>query len=346
MERKILACYTDWNRPGAKGKYGGVGWYRIVNPFTHMDAHVLSGEELGIGGKERHTNAQKMADLAKTWVFKYVDDINPVLHLLSARDTVGAKLWIDIDDDMFHVHPHNYAYNYHYPGSPKNETLKYLVKEADGLIVSTEPLREVMKEYNKNIIVAPNAIDPEIWKVPLEKNTGKRLRIGWILSANHEQDVPEIRDAMNEILRKYNVEFRAIGYYSDDFNVFPKKKRKFVLGTKGYDQYPQFLAKQRLDISIAPLIDDEFNRGKSNIKWMESSMVGVPVVASDREPYKCIENAKTGFLAKNKKEWVKYLSMLIEDAEMRKEIAENAKKKVLKDYHIKSIIKHYEGITL
>ena len=93
------------------------------------------------------------------WFCKYVDDMSTVLHLLTARDVMKTKLVIDLDDDMFNVHELNYAYKYHYPDSPKQKTLKYLINEADAITVSTEPLRASMKQYNKNVEVLPNAID-------------------------------------------------------------------------------------------------------------------------------------------------------------------------------------------
>ena len=56
-------------------------------------------------------------------------------------------------------------------------------------------------------------------------------------------------------------------------------------GTKGYEEYPLFLNHLDLDIAIAPIKDTEFNRCKSNIKWLEHSMLKTPMVLSDVYPY-------------------------------------------------------------
>lgn len=358
-KHRVLATFTDWNRKNAEGKYGGVGWYRIVNPFGKIEGCLVeSGGNLLIGGlakdsdgiRDNLKHALQLKEKGDIWVFKYIDDINVINELLTAKDVVNhyaettgkwrkTNLVIDVDDDMFHINPLNYAYKFHYPGSPKNEAVKYLISKADHVIVSTEPLAEVIREVNPKVTVIPNTIDPKIWEVPIKKNKGKKVRIGWISSANHEQDIPAFKEAMGEVLIKYpQAEFLVVGYDSEMLD-FP---HKVVLGTSGYEEYPAFLASLGLDISIAPLIDDKFNHSKSNIKWMESAMCEIPMVASNITPYSdSIEHYKTGYLAKNKAEWVKYLSWLIENPEKRKETAKNAKKAVLAKYHVDKHLHKY-----
>ena len=76
------------------------------------------------------------------------------------------------------------------------------------------------------------------------------------------------------------------------------------------------------------MIDDEFNRSKSNIKWLEYSLKGIPTVASNVEPYKCIENDKTGYLCDKPEDWYETLSMLIKSPQKRKNVAESASTEV------------------
>jgi glycosyltransferase involved in cell wall biosynthesis len=55
-------------------------------------------------------------------------------------------------------------------------------------------------------------------------------------------------------------------------------------------------------------------------------MVGLPVVASHVESYAhSIVNGENGFIAKNSKDWLKYLRRLVEDAELRDEMGRAAK---------------------
>ncbi len=106
-------------------------------------------------------------------------------------------------------------------------------------------------------------------------------------------------------------------------------ERKWV----SIDKYPQLTKDMNLDIGIAPLRDNPFNRGKSNLRWLEYSALKIPTVASRVEPFKCIEQGKTGFLATELEEWEQLLEMLIVSSEIRKETGEGAYIKVKKDFN-------------
>jgi glycosyltransferase involved in cell wall biosynthesis len=74
----------------------------------------------------------------------------------------------------------------------------------------------------------------------------------------------------------------------------------------------------QFDIGIAPLLGSAFSRSKSPVKVMEYGAQGVPSVASDVEPYsKYIIHGETGFLAKTDDDWLKYLSLLASDDDLR-----------------------------
>ena len=116
-------------------------------------------------------------------------------------------------------------------------------------------------------------------------------------------------------------------------------------GTNGYKEFPEFLASLGMDILIAPLIDDEFNRSKSNIKWMEGAMCEVPMVCSDVEPYsRSITHGKDGFLAKTTKEWITYLEYLIGSPQLREKIGKEARKTVLREYSTEKHLHKYTDL--
>jgi hypothetical protein len=105
------------------------------------------------------------------------------------------------------------------------------------------------------------------------------------------------------------------------------------------------LADLDLDISVAPNKANQFNDCRSNIKWMEAAMLGIPSVVSNIHPYlTSIEHGVTGFIAKNEDEWVKYLSELIESKEKRETIGRNAKKAVLKRWTIDKMLPKYQEV--
>ncbi len=82
----------------------------------------------------------------------------------------------------------------------------------------------------------------------------------------------------------------------------------------------------RWHIGLAPLADTEFNRYKSDLKWLEYTALGLPVVASDLEPYRSIRDHITGRVLADGdvSGWADALQELAEDATARTLLVERA----------------------
>ena len=334
---KILAWTNDWARPSCDGKFGGIGWYRIINPLEKIGADVERGEfRIGKGD-----DALKMKERGDIWVMKQMGNVEAMILVQTNAKFTGAKLVLDLDDDPFTVDKNHPQYDYH---KEHEEMSRVQIEQADHIIVSTEPLKKVVQKYNKKVTVIPNAIDISIWdSLTSDVRTDGRIRLGWIGSASHLADRKVVQKAIAIIQKKYdNVDFYHAGMCITD----QENKREFSFkGTKGYEEYPQFLNDLDLDIAIAPIKDTAFNRSKSNIKWLEHGMLGTPMVLSDVRPYSdSVEHGVTGFLAKTQKDWVEYLSKLIESKTLRKVIGNNANTVIRDNWDIKQQLPKYEEL--
>ncbi len=75
------------------------------------------------------------------------------------------------------------------------------------------------------------------------------------------------------------------------------------------DQHPQKVCDLKLDIGIAPLLDDQFNRHKSCIKYYEYAMSGAVTLASHVVPY----STEVPITAKNNREsWKRKLEEVLQ----------------------------------
>jgi len=179
---------------------------------------------------------------------------------------------------------------------------------------------------------------------------GKKIRIGYFSgSKSHQKDFEECSDALLEILSKYpDVEFHITGILDLDKKFSKFKNRIF---RNSFCHYLEMLEKlSKIDINIAPLeLNNIFTGSKSELKIFEAALVEVPTVASSVDSYsRCIKDGVNGFLAETKDDWVKKLSLLIEDENLRKTMKKTARKDFLEQFYINSIIDNvidtYENI--
>lgn len=73
--------------------------------------------------------------------------------------------------------------------------------------------------------------------------------------------------------------------------------------------------------------------------------LGIPTVATAiGANFRIIENGVSGFLVNSEKEWIRALSNLIENAELRKQMGMAARKRVTELYSIKANTKKYMDV--
>lgn len=338
---KVIGIITDWARPDGTEGYGGVGWYRVINPLTKLGQKWIG--KVTLGTPQQALDLKKKGDI---WFWKPVDNEGMNVIIDTAKEFTGAKMVLDLDDEPFEINEGHPAYG---EIKGKSERVKRMIEISDHLVVSSPVLKESLAKFKKPITVIPNAIDPALWNLKKKKHNDGKIRIGWIGSSSHIADIPVVESAIRRIIDKYdNVEMYFYGFVGGDFGGEKEsyKGRVFNLGgTMNYEQFPQFMADTGIDITIAPLLDTHFNRSKTPIKWFESSMLEIPMVLSNVTPYReVVEDKKTGLLASSSSQWIKYLSLLIESEEERIKIGKAAKKRVLELHTIDKQLPKYEKL--
>jgi hypothetical protein len=127
--------------------------------------------------------------------------------------------------------------------------------------------------------------------VKLYRKNKNRPRIGIISSASHydinlkkvEDDSHEIAKLIRKTHKQYNwVVFGSIIPSISD--LLMNREVEFYQSCDIY-HYPQALKSLNLQAIVAPLIDNTFNRCKSNIKLLEGWAMGIPVIAQNLPTY-------------------------------------------------------------
>lgn len=275
-------------------------------------------------------------------VFQRADNPEVIALALAMRDEYNAPIVFEVDDDLYDVSKNSPSYQYWYPGSPFFEIAETFMRNVDAITVSTPALQKIYSKFCDHVYVLPNCQDPEDWQVIQPKKQDK-IVIGWAGSYTHYDDLKLIRRAINRIRKEYpNVVFRLIGCLPDFLD--GKRRVEFRRDIVGIRDWQGKLAELNFDIGLIPVVDRPFNRGKSNIKWQEYSMLGIPTIASDVGEYRAITPNETGLLAQNEDEWYLHMKRLIEDAELRKELGRKAKQHVTKNYNIATNVGQWDQV--
>ena len=233
-------------------------------------------------------------------------------------------------------------------------------KQADMLTCSTEFLREEYFKLNPNVVVLPNCVDPDDWPDEDEilRNEGEKVRIGFVGSVGLHSDISEFKWVLDELIKREDVqlvlfalpadtpESRSVHqYYLPELNFWKSYNVEWQPFVPVRD-YIETLNNLRLDILLIPRADDYFNRCKSNLKFLEASMLEIPVIAqgfSDgKSPYQDPEDAKHMKVIVDNSKWLEELEPLIKSKELRREMGRKAREYVLSRYQIKDNVYKWE----
>jgi GT2 family glycosyltransferase/glycosyltransferase involved in cell wall biosynthesis/trans-aconitate methyltransferase len=218
------------------------------------------------------------------------------------------------------------------------------IGKASGLIVSTEALKEAYLPYNKNISVLPTvhpaALIPT--QVPPLRDQ-EPVTIGYVGTVTHLADLRMIEPVLLRIHKKYGkrVRFVFVGCVTPKLERLADRVERF----SSLEEYLAKLPELGLDIGLAPLQENDFNRVKSNIKWIEYTAAGAAGVYSNLTPYLNVQDGRGGFVVPNTEDaWREAIENLINDPQLRHRMLLSARERVLQECTVEAQIEHYREV--
>lgn len=258
----------------------------------------------------------------------------------------NIRIVYDIDDLLLALpdeHPERDIY------APKSAGVFRWLLEADEVWVSTEALRRRISQINPRANVVPNYIDDAVWTKPKASvathDPKYPVRLLYMGTTTHIADFELVKKTLKKLEKEFSksIEICLIGILPNGSgeNWYKIITSPETVGGK----YPLFVNwmsnKPAFDIGIAPLLDNEFNQCKSEIKFLDYSALGLATVASDLDGYSLIRNGENGFRVKNTEEaWYEALKMLISDPVLRRQIQLTAQKDVFEKHGYSSVASH------
>jgi hypothetical protein len=187
----------------------------------------------------------------------------------------NVKLWVDWDDDLFHVNRENKTFWLY--GDPETQAnMKQIISLADAVSVTTEYLKQVISNLNKNIFVIPNAFNDSIFVRPdvMPRQTNHLV---WRGTDTHIKDLmtygAEI-DHVRESFKDWRFVFMGFDpwFLNEPFDwmYYPTQDTIAYYGS---------LLKMTPAAMHVPLNNNVFNRCKSNVAALEATFAGAVCIA-------------------------------------------------------------------
>ncbi len=256
---------------------------------------------------------------------------------------------LDISDPFYGLDEKGFKQN----KKKLNNVINNFALNADLVTCSTEFLAEEYRKINPNVTVLPNYIDPNDWETPLRNESGY-IRVGIVGSTAYHGDFDRIQDVLRKLDADPKIQLVLMGLMkpsADNPKIAEvhKKELAFWLSLKNLEwtewvkmtEYFESLNNLRLDIMLIPRRESYFNKAKSNLKFLEASMLEIPVIASSfpNAPYERDIDGRNGILIKDDKDWLEAIYGLANDKEKRRRMGKEANKYVIKNFNINN---HYQ----
>lgn len=221
--------------------------------------------------------------------------------------------------------------------------VRRIARRVDGFLCTNDYLgKKLERSFGKPYKVIRNSLNKE--QIAIARDClSKKKHVGFVVgyfsgSPTHRKDFAMVEPELVEFMERHeDVKMRVVGYmeFSEKMKKWIGAGRVEVIGPVNYLKLQKLVAE--VDVSIAPLVLNDFTNCKSELKFFEAGAVETTTIASPTYAYKkAIINGENGFLAK-KGEWLKRLDYLYNNMKENERIAKNAREYALKYYYGKEL---------
>jgi glycosyltransferase involved in cell wall biosynthesis len=344
----------------------GASWYRADQPAQALQ---WAGHETWVS----QVPIPSVAAKADVIVVSRPARPEALRRLVEVRERYGCRVVADLDDDYWSMEPGTPAYqSWHVDeDGALIKGLEEGLKLADAVTVASVGEAMACAEHGVDpdkIAVVPNGLHASILGMPRDYERGTTndgvLTIGWAGTASSIAGLDLVGRALSRALERYagKLRVRLVGFDSaaapDGFRramTHPADSPAGQADVGSVEWVPhgnQYLAAVAMfDIWLAPYHNTAFNRAKFPTKALEAGFWGIPLIASDIDPYAewfaRTHQADHARLVSEytPHEWSRQLCALIESPELRRRYGE-AGRSAAATYSLQEVGRRWESVLL
>ena len=316
--------------------YSGCGHWRMIWPEQVMNAHnkaVVHGTTV-MNVDERYYVQAKGVRIQRQAT---PQQLQFVKWLRQVADKNNFRLIYEIDDICFHEDIPDYnKYKTAFTDPAIRQSAQEMMEICDEITVTCPFMQDYYKSKtnNKNVTVIPNFM-PKFWlggksninrtMESYDKNK-RKPRILYAGSGAHfdVENRTKFRDDfehVNEVIRRTADKYQWVFIGAHPLplrDLIQNGKVEFHPWKRLYE-YGQGLYDLNVNLIVAPLQDNTFNRAKSDLKYIEACALGLPIICQDLCTY---ENAPIRF--KTGDEMIDQINNTLKDRSRYKSLCKKA----------------------
>lgn len=195
MEKKIKILVIPSDKSGC-------GFFRSLQPHLYLNDHY--SELFDIDIKYEIPNIPYIEKFFSQYDIVHIHkQLDRNCELIKLMKFCGCKVIVDIDDnyDLGNDHPMSVTARIE---NWKEPIINHL-RLADMVTTTTEIFRKELLKHNKNVVVIPNAINPDEGQFIPQPTQSDRLRFGIICGSSHLEDI-KLLNGMTRMLSKDTID--------------------------------------------------------------------------------------------------------------------------------------------
>jgi glycosyltransferase involved in cell wall biosynthesis len=204
----------------APGDRSGSGKFRCVDPHVNLQNNFSDDFFVDIDYSINFNDTNYLKKYDALFIHRLPQhNHKEAINIIKNVKKIGLKVIIDTDDH-WNLDPSHGSYEL-IKFEKINLIMLECIKLADLVTTTTEILAKEIRKFNKNVVVLPNALDPNEEQFKPNKTESDLIRIGWLGGSTHLKDLELISD---------------IGFKQETFS----KKTQYVLcgfDTRGQVKY-------------------------------------------------------------------------------------------------------------
>ena len=314
MPKSIL--FISKGETASSTRYRALQYFPLLKENDWMPSHMtISG---GFGSIIASLTAAYHADvvvlLRKTFP-------KPIFWLLRK---LSKNLIFDFDDAIFCNTDGSHSHT-------RMQRFKHTIKNCDYVFAGNGYLAKHAKQFNSAVEIIPTSVDTYKYNLNYQKGT-QALTLAWIGSSSTKKYLVDILPQLEKAAQSVpNLQLNNIADFQLSSSALKINNITWQAETEASEL-------NKADIGIAPMLDNNWTKGKCALKVLQYMASGLPVISSHSGVNaEVIQDQVTGYLMKKNEDWPELIIALQHEKSLLQQMGQHGKLFVNNEFSMSTV---------